>query len=786
MRALDRKFLRDTWHLSGQLLAVAAVVACGVATMLSMRANYDSLLRSRDAYYDRRHFAQVFAHLRRAPERVALRLRELPGVAAAEPRVVADVTLDVPGLAEPASGRLVSISAADDAGLNAVHLRAGRLPAPDRPDEVVASEIFAEKNGLVTGDSVAAVINGRWRPLAIVGIGLSPEYIYELGPGQVFPDNRRFGVLWMQRDALGAAFDLTGAFNDVTLTLEPGTDVASVVSAVDRLLGPWGGSGAFPRDDQLSHELLTAELEQHRVTGGMIGYLFLAVAAFLLHLVLARVLATQRDQIGVLKAFGYRDATLALHYLVLALVPMLVGLVAGILMGTWLGRYFTALFARIYRFPVLEFVLMPRTVLIATLATVLAGFAATLQALHRVTRLPPAEAMRPEAPATYRRGAVERIAITRLGTTARMVARSLARRPAKATLTVVGLGLACGLLVLGRFFGDTMDRMSEIEFHLVQRQDALVTFNENAPLRVRHELGRLPGVLGTELFHTVPVHLIKGPLERRTMLMGLSRTGELRQLVDVERHRVSLPVDGIAIDQRLATRLRVRAGDSLMVEVQEGRRLARPVVVARVYRSVIGDMAYADTSVIHMLTGETPLASGAFLVTDPDVEATLAARLKALPHVAGVGFRRPLIESFEVTVAENMRVSNLMLTVFASVIAIAIVYNGLRIALSERSRELASLRVLGFTERQVGAMLVGEFLLLTLVGIPLGFLVGYGFCTAIAVVFETDLYRIPLVVSRGTYAYATGVMLVAFVATAATMARRVGRLDLVAALKMRE
>ena len=331
-----------------------------------------------------------------------------------------------------------------------------------------------------------------------------------------------------------------------------------------------------------------------------------------------------------------------------------------------------------------------------------------------------------------------------------------------------------------------MDRMLEIEFHLAQRQDALVTFNENAPLHVRHELDRLPGVLGTELFRAVPVHLIKGPLERRTILMGVSRMGELRQLVDVERHRVSLPVDGIAIDQRLATQLGVRVGDSLTAEVQEGRRLARPLVVARVYRSVIGDMAYADTSVIRKLTGEAPLASGAFLVTDPDAEATLAARLKALPHVAGVGFRRALIESFETTVAENMRVSNLMLTVFASVIAIAIVYNGLRIALSERSRELASLRVLGFTERQVGAMLVGEFLVLTLVGIPLGFLMGYGFCTAIAVVFETDLYRIPLVVSRGTYAYATGVMLVAFVATATTMVRRVGRLDLVAALKMRE
>jgi putative ABC transport system permease protein len=768
------------------MLAVASVVACGVATMLSMRANYDSLLRSRDAYYERRHFAEVFAHLRRAPEEVAAQLRRLPGVAVAEPRVVADVTLDVPGLLEPASGRLVSLPARNEEGLNAVHLRAGRLPAPGRLEEVVASEIFAEKNGLLTGDSVAAVINGRWRRLAIVGIGLSPEYVYELGPGQIFPDNRRFGVLWMQRDALGAALDLEGAFNDVTLVLEPGIDPASVIPDVDRILGKWGGAGAFPRDEQLSNELLTAELEQHRITGVTIGYLFLAVAAFLLHLVLSRLLATQRDQIGVLKAFGYRDTTLALHYLLLALVPMVVGLLAGIGMGTWLGRYFTGLFARIYRFPVLEFVLTPRTVLFASLATLLAGIVATLQALGRVTRLPPAEAMRAEAPASYRRGRLDRMAFARLSTTSRMIVRALTRRPAKAALTVIGLALATGLLVLGRFFGDTMDRMLEIEFHLAQRQDALVTFNEDAPISVRHELGRLPGVQVAETFRMLPVHLVNGPRERRTSVMGLSRAGELRQLVDVERRRVSLPLDGLAIDERLANRLGVEVGDSLTVEVQEGRRLVRRVVVARVYRSVIGNLAYADTSVIRLLTGERPLASGAFLVTDVAAEEDLAARLKALPRVAGVGFRRTLIENFEATVAENMRISNLMLTVFASVIAIAIVYNGLRIALSERSRELASLRVLGFTEREVGAMLVGEFLLLTLIGIPLGFLVGYWFCAAIVLAFETDLYRIPLAVSRGSYAYALGVMLVAFVTTAAAMARRVGSLDLVAALKMRE
>lgn len=786
MRALDRKLLRDVRHLGGQMLAVATVVACGVAAMISMRANYDSLLLSRDTYYERRHFADVFAHLRRAPEPVAAKLEALPGVAVAEPRVVANVTLDVPGLPEPATGQLVSLPAGDEQGLNAVHLRAGRLPAPGRQGEVIASEIFAEKNGLVPGDSVGAVINGRWRRLAIVGIGLSPEFIYEIGPGQIFPDNRHFGVLWMRRDALGPAFDLDGAFNDVTLLLEPGTDPATVLPAVDRVLAPWGGAGAIARVDQLSNKVLADELTQHRITGVVMGYLFLGVAAFLLHLVLARLVATQREQVGVLKAFGYGNGPLATHFLLLALVPVVLGLVAGTAAGAWLGRLFTGIFAKYYRFPELAFVLTPRTLLFSALVTLLAGIAATLQALWHVTRLPPADAMRAEAPASYRRGWLDRVAMPHLGTAARMVGRTLARRPVKAALTIVGLAFATALLVLGRYFNDAMDRMTEVEFRLAQRQDAMVLFNEAAPDRVRYDLARLPGVRSAETFRVLSVRLVNGPHDRRTSLMGLARAGELRRLVDLRLRPVPLPADGLVLNDRLALRLGVGVGDSVTVEVLEGRRLVRRLPVARIFREAIGTMAYADASVIRTLSGEAPLASGAFLATDPAFEEALAARLKSLPRVAGVSFRRTLIESFEATLAESMGISTTVLTVFASIIAIAIVYNGLRIALSERSRELASLRVLGFSEREVGTMLVGEYLVLTLLGVPLGFLLGLGLCAALAHFYATDLFRMPLVVSGGTFVFAAVVIAVAFAVTASLMARRVSRLDLVSALKMRE
>lgn len=786
MAVLARKLLRDVRRQGGQMLAVAAVVACGVSAMVAMRGNHDSLLRSRDAYYAERRFADLFVSLRRAPDAVAERLHRVPGVTAVEPRVVRFVTLDVPGLAEPATGQLVSLPHDPAAGLNGVHLRAGRLPHPGHGAEVVASEIFAEKNGLVPGDSVAAVMNGRWRRLVVVGVGLSPEFVYEAGPGQLFPDNRRFGVLWMHRDALAPAFDLDGAFNDVSLALGPGADPAATAAAVDAILAPYGGLGTVLRADQPSNRFLTDELTQHKVTGVVIGYLFLAVAAFLLHLVLARLVASQREQVGVLKAFGYGDGPLVRHFLWLGLVPMLVGLAVGALAGEWLGRLFTELFGRYYRFPSLVHVVAPGTHLLAAAVTLLAGGLGTVQALRAVTSLPPAEAMRAEAPASFRAGRAAPWLARRLGAAGRIAWRQLVRRPVKAALTVLGLAFATSLLIVGRFFVDALTRMTALEFERSQRQDAIVVFTDPAPDRVRHELARLPGVRRAETFRAVPIRLREAHRSYRTSLLALPLDGELRRLVTLDGTEVPLPRDGIVLNDRVAARLGVTTGDSVTVEVLEGRRAVHRMPVARVFREALGANAYATQAVGERLLREAPTASGALLATEPASELALATALKRLPRASSTTFRRTLIANFEATLAESMGISTIFLTGFACVIAVAIVYNGLRIALSERTRELASLRVLGFGRGQVAAMLLLEHAALVVAGIPLGFLLGWLLCAALATLFVTDLFRLPLAVSPRTLAFSAMVIALAFGATALASARRVGRLDLVSALKTRE
>jgi putative ABC transport system permease protein len=787
VKALDRKLWRDLWHLRGQALAIALVVACGVATVVTARVGYESLRASQADYYARYRFADVFAQLERAPEPVREALAAIPGVAAVQTRVVAEVTLDVPGLAEPATGRLVAVPERRVPVLNDVHLRRGRWLEPGRRDEVIASEAFAEANGLEVGDRIGAVLNGRWQALRIVGVGLSPEYVYELQGTNFFPDNRRFGVLWMSREALGPAFDMDGAFNDLALRLLPGASEAEVIARVDRVLERWGGLGAYGRGVQISHRFLSDEIRQNRVFGTVLPAIFLGVAAFLLHIVLSRLVATQREQIAVLKAFGYGPARIGAHYLQLALVCVAAGSALGVALGLWWAAEINRLYGQFYRFPVLRFAPSGGVVAIAIGVSAVAALGGAVTAVRRVLRLPAAEAMRPEAPARFRPGWLERSgAAARLPASARMIWRNLVRRPVRAGLTVLGLALAVAILIVGHYFVDAIEYLGEVQFRLVQREDVTVAFHDPRPARARYELAALPGVLRAEPFRVVAARLRHGHAERRVAVFGLAPHAELRRIVGADLAVLAVPAEGVVLTTKLAEILGVGPGEEITIEVLEGARPVRTVRVARLADELIGLSAYMSAGALHRLMREDATLSGAFLRVDAEALPRVYAELKRMPAVAGATTRRAALQGFEETLAKSLGVFTTVLVTFAAVIAAAMVYNAARIALSERGRELASLRVLGFTRDEVALLLLGEQALLTAAALPLGFWIGYRLCAALAAAYQWELFRMPLVVSDRTWVFALAVVVGAALLSSLAVRRRLDRFDLVEVLKTRE
>lgn len=787
MKALNTKLVRDLWHLRGQVFATALVVACGVASFVAMSSTYESLVASRDHYYSQYRFADVFAGLKRAPNSVGKQLSEIPGVSEVQTRVVAKVTLDLPDLPEPAQGRLVSVREDKQAGLNQLFLLRGRTLEPGRPNEVVISGAFADANRLNPGDTLQAVLNGRLRKLEIVGVALSPEYIYEIRPGDIFPDNRRFGILWMDQRAVASVFQMEDAFNDVAMTLAPQANEQGVIESVDLVLKQYGGFGAYGRSDQMSHRFINNELGELQVFGTVIPAIFLAVTAFLLHLVLSRLVAVERDQIGLLKAFGYSSKDIGWHYLKLSVAAILGGIVIGVALGAWLGQGMNDLYGDFFHFPIVYFKLSFAIVFWSVMISIAAAAIGAMSAVKSAVELPAAEAMRPEPPANFHAGFVESLGLQRaLSAEARIVIRNIVRRPVKSFMSAVGISFSIALLFIGFYFYDAINMIVAVQFENVQREDVDVSFSEPRPGRAALELASLPGVSRVETYRTVPAILRSANRTRRVAIMGLSDDAELRRVVDKDLNKIALPSEGIVLGVTVADSLGVTKGDRITVEVTEGPRPVREIEVTAVVEELLGLGTYMDLRALNRLMREGDTISGAFLSVDQKHQQGLYSELKRTPGVSGVGLSKAALESFNETIAKTIGTSTVFMIGFACIIAFGVVYNGARIALAERGRELASLRVLGFTQTEIGKMLLGEQGVLTVAAIPIGFAVGFGTCFLITKVIDAEIVRLPMVLSTQTFFYSAVIVVAASVISGILVALRIRGMDLVAVLKTRE
>jgi putative ABC transport system permease protein len=781
---LRRKLLRDLLHMRGQGIAIALVVAAAVASYVTMRGAYESLLLSQRAYYGTYRFADVFASLKRAPEPVAQRLREIDGVAAIQTRVVASVILDVPGLDEPASALLLSLPENGEPRLNGVHVRRGRLPV--HADEVLASEAFAAENKLLPGSHLSAIINGRWRTLRVCGIAITPEFVEE-SRGDAFPDHRRFGILWMHREHLAAGMGMRGAFNNVTFALAPGASEQDVIAAIDRVLARYGGLGAYGRGEQSSHRFMQGELAQDRVMSMMMPAIFLAVAALLIHLMLMRLVQSQREQIAVLKAFGYEDGAVARHFAGFGLVIVAFGSAAGIPVGIWLGRNLTDMYTQFFHFPALQFRVSAAAVSISVGTTVLAALIGSLVAVRRVVALPPAEGMRGEAPMRFGTSLVDRLKLLRaVSPPVRMILRSLQRTPLRTVMSVLAMSMAGMILVSAQFSFDALESMLDVQFGAAQSDDATIALHEVRGDEALHAIARLPGVVRVEPIRAVPVRIVAGHHSRRLTLVGLERGATMRRLIGMHGEEVTLPAKGVVMTKKLAEILGVHAGDDVSVEALAAPRPVARMRVAALLDESIGISAYASREDVNRFMREGPSLSAAYLAVQPAGAAELYAALKRLPSVASVTLREAMLASVRKTIVQNIYISAMIIVPFACVIAFGVIYNGARIALSERGRDLASLRVLGFSKGEVGAMLLGEQAVLTLASLPTGFAAGQALCIYIAAKFDSEVYRIPLVISARTYAISFFVIALAATLTAFVVQRRFARLDLVEVLKTRE
>jgi putative ABC transport system permease protein len=788
MSLLDRKLRRDLRALKSQALAVALVMACGLAMMIMTRSLILSLTTTRDAYYEEHHFAQVFARLKRAPEAVRAQLAAIPGVAAVETTIAMQVTLDLPGMIEPAVGLINSLPERGERSLNRLYLRRGRLPLGGTTrGELVVSEAFSDAHGLQPGAKLSAVLNGRKQSFTLAGIVLSPEFVFEAPAGAALPDNKTYGVFWMPYKELATAFQLYGAFNNVALTLAPGASERAVIAAVDRVLAPYGGRGAYGRSDHPSHRRVDDEIRVLEGLSVAFPVVFLSVAAFMTNSVMSRQIALQREQIAMLKACGFSNAQVGAHYFKFSLAIVVAGIACGGLGGLLLGQRLVGMYHLFFRFPRLEFLLDTRVLVVATVVSALAAFAGVAGAVKRAVRLPPAEAMRPEAPASFRPAFFERFRFARwFSPSLRMALRNIQRRPIRSALTCLALALATGILIVPNSFRDGIAYVIDFQWDIVQRQTVTLSLVEPEAARAIADFKNLPGVVHAEPFRFVPVELRAGPITRRLLFQGLPERGTLNRAIDSEPKQLVLPPRGIVISAKLAQVLDVRVGDEVVARVLEGRERELTVPVAALAEDFAGTAAYMEIHALNRLLLEGDRINGAHVVVNKAEWRAFLTAVKNTPRLAGCVIKDSLREGFRKTTAESIGLIQKIYLLFATVVAFGIVYNSARISLSERAHELATLRVLGFTRGEVGAVLVGELVLLTLLALPIGLVLGSGFAKGILTAVNTETVRLPLVLTPANYAFAVLVVAVASTLSGLFAARKLAAIDLVSALKAPE
>lgn len=787
LNQLDRKLLRDLRRLKGQAAAVSVVMACGLAMMIMARSLIHSLESTRADYYREHRFAAVFASLKRAPNQLAERIAAIPGVAAVQADLAVPVTLDLPGLAEPASGIVRSLPDFGANTLNRLFLRRGRWLAPGSRGEILVGEAFAEANGLAPGDALTLILYGRREEFRIAGIVLSPEYVFESRPGAALPDHRTYGIFWLPYKEAATAFNLYGAFNHVALTLAPGAAEAPVIAEVDRLLRPYGGLGAYGRKDHPSDIRLTDEIRVLAILSIGFPAVFLSVAAFMTNAVLSRLLSLQREQIAILKAFGFTNRAIVVHYLKFAVVMVLGGVAIGVALGAVLGRYVVGMYELFFRFPVLRFQLDGQAVAAALAVGVAALTTGVLGAVRRAAKLPPAEAMRPEPPARFRPALLERLGLARLFSHSfRIAVRNLERRPAQALFTVAGLALATALLVLPNSFKAGIAEILDFKWDVVQRQDLNLTLSEPSSARTLHELARLPGVTSIEPARSAAVRIHFHGRSRQIGLRSLLVGGIHSRAVDAQGREIVPPDHGLIVSAKLAEVLGARVGDTLVVESLEGRRLTRTLPLVGLAEDFTGIAAYMEIGAVNRLLGEGDVITGASIGLDPARSAEFLAALKEIPRVSTVAVKESMRQSFRETTAQSMGLLQTIYLTFAVIVAFGVIYNNARISLAERARELATLRVIGLTQREVGGVLVMELALLAIPAVPLGLLLGSGLTAAIIQSVNTETVRLPLVLTAHTYSFAVLIVLCASVLSAWFVLRRLKEIDLIAALKAPE
>ena len=790
MKTLTKKTVRGIIRNRGQAIAVTMVVLCGTACYICLASLHRNLQLTRDTYYAQNRFADFEIMVERVPLTTLFKLEDIPGVRQVRGRIVEEVKLEIPGNEKSLTGRIVSMPDTKRNVLNNVVLKSGRYFEGGERNEVIVSDRFADANALEVGDSIRATLDGRQHTLRIVGLGLSPEYVYVIRNVQeLVPSPERFGILWVPEHFAETAMNMQEARNNIIGSVDNPDRLDAILEKANDLLDSYGVYAKVKQKDQVSNQFISGEITGLSVTARIVPTVFLGVSSLVILILLNRMVRNERMQIGLMKAYGYSNLSVAAHYLQYALILSGVGCVGGFLLGHWLATQMIKIYVQFYNFPILESRVYPDVLVHATLIALAFALLGAAGAAHRASRIQPAESMRPESPAVGHRVFLERIVLLwrRLSFTWKMIARNVARSKFRSSLNVFGIMISCALIIVGYFSIDGMNYLIDYQFEQTQKQDARVSFIIERGKDALNEAARLDHVRKAEPLLQYPFEVRSEWRTRDMLIEGLPQDAQLQFLFDTEGRRIDVNGPGIILSERIAGKLGVKPGDSVVLKPLMGKiRKEKTVTVSKVIQQYFGSTGYMELGALSRVLDEPFAINAALLRTDPGTEHLLNTQIKKIPGITAIELKGDAKRNLEQTMAQSMSIMSFMTVIFAAVISFSIIYNVTTVTLAERERELASLRVLGFTNAEVGRILYNENFVTGVIGLLLGMPFGMGLCKLMVNAYDTDIFTMPYHLSFKTLVIANVLTIFFIILANLAVRRKIYGLNLVEVLKERE
>lgn len=792
MSVLNKKLWRNIISTRGQFLAVTAVVAVGIALYIAMTTAYANLDRAQKEFYRQDNFADYYFQTIKAPEEITRQITALPGVIAATGRIQQDVPV-IKGDGSRADARLTSYSLPMEGQVNLLTVLSGRLfekyPQGGRV-EVLLDPEYAAANHLAPGDTVNIVAEGREIPLTVVGAATSPEFVYPMKDGaSLIPEPKEFGIFMIPQNQAQEILGLSGQIDQVVIRLAPGADEQQIAGQIKAILEPYGNLASYPRKQQLSHAVLQGKIDGIKAAATSLPAIFLGIAALIQFVMIGRMIKSHRTQIGIMKALGYGDLQVMLHYASYALLIGILGAGAGIVMGILFASGISSLYAQYFNLPRAIGGFYGTGIVNGLILSMTVAVVAGLWAARGVAAIKPAESLNPEPPRGTGKILLEAWPWLwqRLDATWKMTLRSINRNRTRSAVTLLGVVFAVGMIVVSLFVRDTVDYMFSQHFNQDMNYDYSISFAK--PVRGAELLNieRISGVQKTEPVFDLPVKIHWAGRAEDALILGLPLQSTMQRIFSPARSVMSLPPDGLVIDANTANKLGARVGDEVQVEttLSMGPSHIVGMKILGISKQLIGSESFASLDLVNRMLQESGLISGAMLKVDSGQAAGIEAELGTMTNISSILSRQKQQDNYN-TELGYVFYTVFMLLIFAIMLGFAIIYNASVISFAERRRELASLRVIGFTTREISSLLLKENLLQTLLGIILGLPFGRLLSESYIKKASTDVFTFQVVIYPLTYLLATlgGIL---FVAIAYRLAvKSVSSLDMVEVLKTRD